>query len=303
MANPYLSLTAAPGSAPEWPEKMFSLGRSNSMELTNDPRFFSSNVIDKRLKALSKLTIVSSLMLGTALSQCFALDKRYHWTGPWQCTGVSAIQVLSFLVLMRVVFVCFMSLYTMCQQLYHVYRLMTSGPTGVELAGEYYLHPKIVIWRHTAINRLLKSFKFFVTGLGFILFVKIMKDGGTIDQCYKGGGGGGSKEVNMQDVAAVVTAVMNHLPLPATTTQAPTHHAVNTVEEYFQVIFAAFVAVCFFICAHVLNHIHDTHQAIFDMTYDKVEMLLPSTRNWAQASHVENHRRDAEPAGCWAPTV
>merc|ERR1711934_812863 len=87
-------------------------------------------------------------------------------------------------VLMRVVFVCFMSLYTFCQQLYHIYRLMTSGPTGVESAGEYYLNPVIVTWRQTAVNRLLKSLWLFVVALGFVLAVKIMKDGGTISKCY-----------------------------------------------------------------------------------------------------------------------
>merc|ERR1740138_1535605 len=153
-------------TAESWPERMFGLGRTNSMELQNDPRFFQSNVIDKRLAALKNLTIVSSLMLGTALGHCFSLKKDYNFVTRWECTGVSIIQLFSFLLLLRVVFVCFLALYTFCQQLYHIYRLMTSGPTGVELAGEYYLHPNIVLWRHTAVNRLLKSFRYFITALG-----------------------------------------------------------------------------------------------------------------------------------------
>lgn len=281
------------GETNGWVEQLFTLGRSNSMELQNDPRFFQGNVIDKRLAALKNLTIVSSLMLGTALSQCFGLKKKFNLTGDWICVGVSVIQIFSFFVLMRVVFVCFMSLYTFCQQLYHIYRLMTSGPTGVELAGEYYLHPNIVLWRHTAVNRLLKSFRYFITALGFIIFVKIMQDGGTINECYASHSGGGSKEVNLADIAVLVTSIMNNVTM---TTPAPSKPKMHDHPLFwFQPLFGVVVLCLFIGCAYVLHHINETHTRVFDFVYGKVQDLLPTTRGWSQSSYIENHQLNRDP--------
>jgi len=223
---------------------------------------------------MGKLTIVSSLMLGTALSQCFGLEKTYNFTGGWQCCMVSVVQLLSFLILMRVVFVCFMSLYAMCQQLYHIYRLMTSGPTGVELAGEYYLHPNITVWRHTAVNRLLKSFGFFIVALGLILSVKIMKDGGTIKACYKHAEKGPEEPTAVE----IVYAILHNITLTTLMPEVP--GKTGTHLDWFQPIFAAFVLFCFLLCAWVLNHIHATHSRVFDDVYRKCRELLPSTRVW-----------------------
>jgi len=272
-----------------WPERMFSLGRSNSMELQNDPRFFTKNVLDKRLVALKTMTIVSSLMLGTALKHCFSIEKKYNFTGDWECPIVSGLQIFSFFILMRVVFVCFMSLYTFCQQLYHIYRLMTSGPTGVESAGEYYLHPIIVSWRHTAVNRLLKSLYLFVLALGFILAVKIMKDGGTIDKCYNFHTGGGPKKPSFEDIALVVNTVMRHKKWTAPAPPPP--HVETEAEEfadYFQPIFAGIVCFSFCVCAYVLSHINRTHTLVFQGVYAKVSEILPSTRSWSQSSFIDS---------------
>jgi len=255
------------------------------MEIQNDPRFFTGNVIDKRLAALKNLTIVSGLMLGTALSQCFSLDKKYHFTKGGMCSLVSVFQILSFVVLMRVVFVCFMSLYTMCQQLYHIYRLMTSGPTGVELAGEYYLNRNIVVWRHTAVNRLLKSFYLFLAALGLILFVKIMKDGDTIKECYASGGG--SKDVDYTELAKFVIAITRNatlaqpgVPLQIQTPAPPPKQPEDNLSKNIQFGLAWVVLACFWACAYVLYHIHTTHENVFNHVYAKCRELLPSTRVW-----------------------
>merc|ERR1719203_2574163 len=50
--------------------------RCVSMDLVNDPRFFSSSVIDKRLKALKAFSVVSSLMVTTSVTQLFKLEKE-----------------------------------------------------------------------------------------------------------------------------------------------------------------------------------------------------------------------------------
>jgi len=255
------------------------------MELQNDPRFFTKNVLDKRLAALKTMTIVSSLMLGTALSHCFSLEKKYNFTGEWECPLISGVQIVSFFILMRVVFVCFMSLYTFCQQLYHIYRLMTSGPTGVESAGEYYLHPIIVTWRHTAVNRLLRSLVLFVFALGLILSVKIMKDGGTIKKCYETGGGG-SASPSLADIAALVTAVMHNVTMVTPAPPAPPTK--DVFADLFQPILAGIVCLCFTLCALVLHHINKTHTQVFDAVYSKVSDMLPTTRTWSQASFIDH---------------
>lgn len=261
------------------------------MELQNDPRFFTNNVLDKRLAALKTMTIVSSLMLGTALGHCFSLEKKYNFTGDWECPLVSSLQIFSFFTLMRVVFVCFMSLYTFCQQLYHIYRLMTSGPTGVEVAGEYYLHPIITTWRHTAVNRLLKSLWLFVFALGLILSIKIMKDGGTIKKCYEDAHA--AKPPSLADIAYLVTSVMNHVAV--TTAAPPVHTAKDTFAEVFQPVFAGIVCICFCVCAYVLAHINRTHTVVFDRVYMKVSEMLPTTRIWSQSSFAGNENEHENP--------
>lgn len=268
------------------------------MELQNDPRFFTNNVLDKRLAALKTMTIVSSLMLGTALGHCFSLEKKYNFTGDWECPVVSGVQIFSFFTLMRVVFVCFMSLYTFCQQLYHIYRLMTSGPTGVEVAGEYYLHPIITTWRHTAVNRLLKSLWLFVVALGLILSIKIMKDGGTIKKCYETGSSG-PKPPSLTDIAYLVTSVMNHVPV---TTAAPAVQSAKdaSAENFaavFQPVFAGVVCICFCFCAYVLAHINKTHTQVFDRVYSKVSEMLPTTRIWSQSSFAGNRVEEDDNPG------
>ena len=46
--------------------------RAESIDLVNDPTYFTSNVVDKRLGSLGKLSVVSPLMLGTSFGQMFA---------------------------------------------------------------------------------------------------------------------------------------------------------------------------------------------------------------------------------------
>jgi len=284
-----------------WPEK-FLLGeeRCHTMELQNDPRFFQSNVIDKRLSALRNLTIVSSLMFSASIGQLLALKKEYNFTYNenvgWWCFSVSICQLCAFVTLVSVVFMCLIGLYTMCQQLYHIYRLMTSGPTGVELAGEYYLSHTIVAWRHTAVSNLLKGMALFVGGMGMILFVKFMKDGGTLSTCYASNKT--TKPIDLADVAALVSMALANSAsgVPQTTTLQTTTAIPEEflgVKHYIQFSLATATLISFVSCAVVLRHIHATHTRAFHLVYDRVEMLLPTTRKWAQSSHVE-HRRSPQ---------
>jgi len=53
---------------------------SESMDLTNDPRFFTGNVVDKRLDAFSQLSVISGLMVGVALSEANSMKKDILWS-------------------------------------------------------------------------------------------------------------------------------------------------------------------------------------------------------------------------------
>lgn len=152
----------------------FDLARADSMDLSNDPRFFSGNVIDKRLKAFGGLSIISGLMLGTSMKQCFSLKKDMDFT--WAPPYMGYIQLLGFMMQMCCTFMCVIALYTVAHQLFYTFRLMTSGPTGFELASMFYLNKTITMWRHFAVKCLLNGLSLFILSSGVQLFVKFYKD-------------------------------------------------------------------------------------------------------------------------------
>lgn len=150
------------------------IARAESMDLSNDPRFFSANVIDKRLKAFGSLSIVSGLMLGTSMGQCFELPKDWDLTP--EAPFIGYFQLVGFVLQMTVTFLCLISLYVIAHQLFYTYRLMTSGPTGFECACVFYLSKYMVMWRHFAIKCLLNGLWLFMLSSGFQLFGKFYKD-------------------------------------------------------------------------------------------------------------------------------
>jgi len=152
----------------------FGLTRAESMEISNDPRFFHSNVIDKRLKAFGGLSIVSGLMLGTSMGQCFSLPKTMDFSLEWPYMGW--VQMVGFLLQMSCTFMCIVSLYTVAHQFFYTYRLMTSGPTGFESASMFYLNKTVVMWRHFAIKCLFNGLWMFIFASGTQLIVKFYKD-------------------------------------------------------------------------------------------------------------------------------
>merc|ERR1711990_1401259 len=113
---------------------------AESMELQNDPRFFSGNVINKRLAAFGKLSIVSGLMLGTSMGQLFSLKKNMDFSERHPLYGCIAYwQITGFFIQMCVTFMCITALYIICHQMFYTFRLMTAGPTGFEMASMFYL--------------------------------------------------------------------------------------------------------------------------------------------------------------------
>jgi hypothetical protein len=150
------------------------LAKAESMDLTNDPRFFSATVVDKRLKAFGSLSIVSGLMLGTSMGQCYKLKK--DWDLSFRFPYIGYFQACGFVMQMTVTFMCLISLYVIAHQLFYTFRLMTSGPAGFECACVFYLNKYMVMWRHFSIKCLLNGLWLFILSSGFQLFGKFYVD-------------------------------------------------------------------------------------------------------------------------------
>lgn len=254
----YTPVTDSPAAADNDPAEHFSLGlfqrlhmRSDSMDLQNDPRFFQPNVIDKRLSALASLVVVCTLVLGTAMTMLFGLKKDMHFDGSFWCTFVGCAHIFGFYGQVVVSLCCMLAVYVICQQLYHIYRLMTSGPTGIEIAGMYYLTDSVVLWRHCAVTFLLNGLVVFVMASGLILFVKLVKDGNSLPQCFG-----------------------DH-----TLAEKKAHFD-------FHLAFALVTLATYFILAIVMCHIRGIHKKHFNKCY---EMTTSTKQMTDKFRHMGNH--------------
>jgi len=140
--------------------------RAFSMDLINDPRFISNNVVEKRLAAFGALSVVSSLMVKTSVKELFKLKKEMDLS-----TFHGSSQLVGFVLMSMVLFLCLQATVTIIHQLLFMHRLLTSGPTGFELAASFYLHKSITSWRHFAVKALGVAIPIFLCSLGFMFFV------------------------------------------------------------------------------------------------------------------------------------
>jgi len=153
------------------------ISRADSMHVTNDPRFFAGNVMDKRLSALKTLTLVSSIMFGTALGQCFALKKDMDFSKiSIGVFDLAVWQLIAFFLALLVSIQCLLSLYIIAMQLFFTYRLMTAGTLGFDIAAVFYLTRTITMWRHLAIKALFNGLMKFLILVGIQMFVTFYKD-------------------------------------------------------------------------------------------------------------------------------
>jgi len=155
----------------------FGLARAESMDVTNDPRFFAGSVMNKRLMAFKSLTIVSSLMFSTALGQCFKIKKDMNFSEWDPLVGNIAIwEFVGFTISVIVASMCLFSLYVISHQLFYTIRLTTAGPTGFEQASMFYLTRTMVVWRHLAVSCLFNGLWLFIILVGIQFFVTFYKD-------------------------------------------------------------------------------------------------------------------------------
>lgn len=147
------------------------------MHITNDPRFFAGNVMDKRLAALKTLTLVSSIMFGTALGQCFALKKNMDFSNiEVGVFDIAVWQMIGFSLALLIAIQCLLSLYIIAQQIFYTYRLMTAGSLGFDVAAVFYLTRTITMWRHFAIKALFSGMLKFIVLVAIQMFVEFYKE-------------------------------------------------------------------------------------------------------------------------------
>lgn len=152
------------------------LVNSESMDMTNDPRFFSDNVINYRLAAFAGLSVVSGLMIQNAMDHIFGMDKRMSWG-----TLDGFCQTIAFFILLVILFLSTIATYVGVAQPYHTVRLMTAGATGFEAAASYYLNRSIVVYRHLAVKAMLISLPLFMIQAGLRLVMKFDRENGHDD--------------------------------------------------------------------------------------------------------------------------
>jgi hypothetical protein len=150
------------------------LFRSDSMEMSNDPRFFQGSILNKRMAAFSGLGVVSGLMVGFTQSSVRNIGNLNFTTLEGQ------LNAAGFTLSCFGLFANIIATYVSVAQVYHVYRLETAGPTGFEMATSYYLNPNICAWRHLAIKCLLLSLPLFLLSTGIQIEVAMGSAAGKI---------------------------------------------------------------------------------------------------------------------------
>jgi len=150
--------------------------RKDSMELVNDPRFFTTTVIEKRLYAFSGLATLGTLFISSSMSQMYALKKNTELG----CCSLNELrdmfQLSGFFLHMIVAFMLTTGVFVQVQQIFYTYRLLTSGPTGFEQASLFYLHPTMTKWRHRAMQSFFSGIPAYLFASGWVLSVKFVKD-------------------------------------------------------------------------------------------------------------------------------
>mmetsp|Transcript_10868 Transcript_10868/g.19343 ORF Transcript_10868/g.19343 Transcript_10868/m.19343 type:complete len:252 (-) Transcript_10868:106-861(-) len=149
--------------------------REGTAELTNDPRFFAENVVEKRLAAFEALAVITGIMAEESLKQTFELSKEFAWTG--SLLVISIIQLAGFFIMVTVAFMDLVACAVLSLQLFYTIRLFTAGPTGFDKASRFYCDQRMWRWRERAIFGVKWSIVLFVVSTGLMLTVKFYVEG------------------------------------------------------------------------------------------------------------------------------
>jgi len=159
------------------------VGPEKSMDLTNDPRFFTPNIIEKRLFAFNgPVALIAGLLTTTALNKLFTLVKAFNFGlcekgVPPDVIFQGLVQICAFALMSTILFMSLFSTLVCVYQAYFTYRLMTAGTNGFELAKRFYLHPEMTMKRHRAVNLLGWGLVLLLVASGGMLYAKFSEEG------------------------------------------------------------------------------------------------------------------------------
>mmetsp|Transcript_60031 Transcript_60031/g.130198 ORF Transcript_60031/g.130198 Transcript_60031/m.130198 type:complete len:239 (+) Transcript_60031:43-759(+) len=137
--------------------------RSDSVEVTNDPRIFLDNVLSRRLGAFETVVVASVLVASVSCSTLIVMEeKKESWTEYVGLVGMTVVFVMNLFCVLVIT-----------QQYYQIFRLMTAGPTGFEISKSYYLNKNVATLRHMSTNAFFKSIPIFVGSIGIMVFQKL----------------------------------------------------------------------------------------------------------------------------------
>jgi hypothetical protein len=154
-----------------------TMAREWSMELQNDPRFFTGNVIMQRLAAFTMLSTLSGIFLSFGSADVMDANKEMRTRdihGNIDPLGV--LQLCRYTLNVGIFFVNIMGVYIGVVQPYHVYRLMTCGPSGFDAAATYYLNKNVTLWRHFATKGMMLSLGWYTVAVACAAMVQFFRN-------------------------------------------------------------------------------------------------------------------------------
>jgi len=130
----------------------------------------------KRITAFASISIVSGIMAGASVDQCFDVPKDFRLfnSETWYKIDVFGWMHLTGFALMCAVLV--LNVFTtlvFAMQFYFTIRLMTVGATGFESARSFYLDERMTHWRHISAKALMLGMVMFLVAVGIMLFAKV----------------------------------------------------------------------------------------------------------------------------------
>lgn len=138
--------------------------RAESVDLTNDPRIFGANALSGRLVAFRTISVACVFLTGLSAAQMKG-SLESPVMGPVQFAGL-CMMTLTFLFNL-------FALVVLLQQIFQVYRLMTSSSIGFDFAKSYYLNPNITKLRHIAVKAFFTSLPMLISAMALKSFTHL----------------------------------------------------------------------------------------------------------------------------------
>jgi len=147
-----------------------NLIRTDSVDVTNDPRIMSDSVIAHRISGFSNVVVAAMLLCTLAFSAVLVLTpghgRAFSYFNLFALCGMLATTCMNLFCTVVVI-----------QQSYLVNRISTSGAMGFEMAKSLYLNRSYVTLRHLAISCFFKSIPGFVIATALMVWDDVCPEG------------------------------------------------------------------------------------------------------------------------------